>query len=105
MKGKFKTISTLVSGTAAAHLLTSLAIPINTRLYTPDDFNTFSVFSSIVAILAPVACLRYDAAIVLPDSDEDAASLLYASFLSALGVAAYPQWSCAVVAVESASHT
>ena len=97
MKGKFKTISTLVSGTAAAHLLTSLAIPINTRLYTPDDFNTFSVFSSIVAILAPVACLRYDAAIVLPDSDEDAASLLYASFLSALGVALSLFLCCAMI--------
>lgn len=86
-KGMVRSIGILVGGTLVGHAITLAAMPINTRLYTPEDFSAFSVFSSIVGILTIVACLRFDAAIILPEKDEDAVNLLALSILVAIGTA------------------
>lgn len=85
-RGASRSIAILASGSVLAHLVTVLAMPINTRLYTPQDFTVLSIFTSIVGILAPVACLRFDAAIVLPDSKSEAAELFCLSILGAFAV-------------------
>ena len=66
----------LVSGTAFAQGLTILASPFLTRLYSPEAFGTLALFVSITSIIGVVACLRYELAIMLPESDEEAANLL-----------------------------
>jgi lipopolysaccharide exporter len=73
----------LVSGTTIAQLLVVLASPILTRLYGPDAFGLLAVFTSFTSILATNVCLRYELSIVLPESDGEAANLLFFS----LGVA------------------
>ena len=55
--------------------LAIIAAPILTRLYSPADYGVFNLFSSISNIIAVVACLRYESAIVLPEKDEDAANV------------------------------
>lgn len=62
-------VLTLVTGTALAQAAgIALSIPL-ARLYTPDDFGHFAIFTSITAFAAAIASLRYDVAIVLPKSD------------------------------------
>ncbi|MEW5878953.1 MAG: oligosaccharide flippase family protein [Pseudomonadota bacterium] len=74
--GFARAVGVLVGGTAIAHAITAGALPIVTRLYTPEDFTVLAVFSAVMSILAVAMCLRYDVAIPLPESDEDGANLL-----------------------------
>lgn len=69
----------LVSGTTSAQVLSVLVAPILSRLYSPDAFGTLAVFTSITATVTVVSCLRYELAIMLPESDEEAANLLAVS--------------------------
>lgn len=91
--GFFKAVSVLVGGTAFAQGITFLALPILTRLYSPEDFALFAVYTAIMGMGAVVACLRLEIAICLPARDEDAASLLALSliFVTILSMA------CAVI--------
>lgn len=73
----------LVGGTTLAQALTILAAPIITRMYGPEAFGLSALFASITGIIAVVACLRYELAIMLPEKDEDAANLLMLSLLMA----------------------
>jgi lipopolysaccharide exporter len=74
----------LVSGSLVAQALLLLASPILTRYYTPEYFGLYSVFVSIVGILASISCLQVENAIVLPEQDHKAVNLLAASLLIAL---------------------
>lgn len=76
-KGQFaRGVSVLVGGTAASQLLTVLAIPLITRLYTPEDFGILAAFTAFLAFFTVVAAARYDLTLPLPEKDEDAANLL-----------------------------
>ncbi|MEH7344377.1 oligosaccharide flippase family protein [Bacillus sp. JJ1532] len=77
----FRNVITLISGTTFAQVLLVLISPILTRLYDPEDFGLFTMFSSILAILAVVSCFRYELAIVLPKKDKDAANILASTVL------------------------
>lgn len=65
-------IVTLLTGTAAAQVLMLLLTPVLSRLYSPEAYGLFSLYSSIVATVTVVAALRYDMAIMLPKKDADA---------------------------------
>lgn len=75
-------VSKLVGGTAFAQALTILVAPILTRLYAPDAFGVAAIFTSITTFIGVVVCLRYELAIMLPETDEDAANLLAVSLCS-----------------------
>ena len=79
----FNDVMLLVSGTTASQIIIVLSYPFITRLFSPEDFGILAVFTSLVVIIAVVICLRYDAAIMLPAADEDAANLVAGS----LGIA------------------
>jgi lipopolysaccharide exporter len=68
-------VLTLVTGTTVALIITTLASPIITRLYGPAAFGLLALFTSITGILGVIVCLRYELAIVLPKSDEEAANI------------------------------
>jgi lipopolysaccharide exporter len=69
-------VLTLVKGTTISLIITIFASPIITRLYGPEAFGLVALFISITGIIGVVACLRYEAAIVLPKSDVEAANVL-----------------------------
>jgi len=71
----------LVTGTTIAQIITIVASPILTRLYGPEAFGFFALFTSITSIIGVIACIRYELAIMLPKSDEEAANLLGLCFL------------------------
>ena len=87
-KGRFaRNVGMLTGGTAFAQGIAILATPILTRLYTPADFNPLAVYISTIGLTSVVACLRYNIAIPLPESDDEAINLLALSCLSNLVVA------------------
>ncbi|ASR44926.1 hypothetical protein BEN78_04995 [Xanthomonas citri pv. mangiferaeindicae] len=74
--GVGRSIGVLVGGTAFAQALSVLALPVLTRLYTPEDFSVLAVYTALLGILTVIASLRLEIAIPLPEADSDAANLL-----------------------------
>lgn len=85
--GLLRAVLVLVSGTALAHGLTALALPVLSRLYTPADFGLLAVFSGTLSIIAVASCLRYDVAVPMPEHDDDAQHLVALSLACACLVA------------------
>ena len=89
-----RSLIALVSGAMLGQLLLVLATPILSRIYDPAAFGAFSALVAITSVLGPVAALRFDAGIILPDQDDKARGLLrlalvtsaLASLASALAV-------------------
>lgn len=79
--GAVRSAGLLVGGTAASQLITILALPFLTRLYTPEDFNILAVYTGFLMIFAIAATGRFDVAIPLPESDDEAANLLVLAVL------------------------
>jgi O-antigen/teichoic acid export membrane protein len=73
----------LLSGTIMAQGIVILTIPIVTRLYDPVAFSVLAGFASVLSIVTAVACLRFNVAIPLPEREDEAASLLVLSVVSA----------------------
>jgi len=59
-------VSTLVSGAAAGQIAMIVALPLLTRLYSPEDFGVLGVYTTIVLIFGSIASFRYELAIPLP---------------------------------------
>lgn len=86
-KNKFiKSVSVLVGGTAGSQLILIASSPLLTRLYTPDDFGVFAIFTGILAVLVVISTLRYEFAIPLPEKDEEAASLTLLGLIVVLSI-------------------
>jgi len=86
-KGTFaRHVATLMSGTVLAGTIAAIVVPILTRIYTPQDFGIFALYSSLLGLLSAVVCGRYELAIILPENDRDAANLLLLSIVISLCV-------------------
>lgn len=65
----FANLAKVTSGNIVAQAIAFAFSPFITRLYGPEAFGIQGVFLSLVAILSPVAALRYPMAIILARSD------------------------------------
>jgi O-antigen/teichoic acid export membrane protein len=74
-------VAKLASGTTIAQALSVLASPFLTRLYDPSTFGILALFTSIITIISVISCLRYEIAIMLPESNEEAGNLMVGSIL------------------------
>lgn len=87
-RGKLiRAIGVLVGGTALAHAITALTLPVLTRLYSPADFGVLAVFASVLSIISVAACLRFEVAILIPAEDSEAVNLLALAVTAAAIVA------------------
>lgn len=83
-RGAFlRNVGILTGGTVAAQALSVLALPLLTRLYSPEDFSLLAVYAAVTSIITVVACLRYNVAIPLPEDDADGMALMFAALLAA----------------------
>ena len=82
----FRNISVLVGGTAFSQLISLLALPLLTRIYTPEDFTILATYTSILALITVIACLRFEIAIPIPKKEGDAIHLFILSILSVVSV-------------------
>ncbi|MGD0342171.1 MAG: lipopolysaccharide biosynthesis protein [Bacteroidales bacterium] len=73
--------SVLITGTVAAQLISILLQPFLRRFFSAEAFGTFSVYMSIVGIVAVISTLRYDDAIVLPRTDKESVNVVALSLL------------------------
>lgn len=80
--GFLKAISVLVGGTTFAQILGIITLPIITRLYNPSEFGLFAMYTSILAVIMVIGCLRYEIAIPIPRDNNTALSLVKVSLLS-----------------------
>lgn len=81
--------SILLVGAVIAQLIPVLISPIITRIYSPHDYGLYSLYMSVMTLIASVATGRYELSVMLPERDEDAAhlaifSIVLAFFLAAL---------------------
>ena len=74
-----RNVLTLMTGTTIAQAIPFAFSPIITRIYSPEDFGIFALYFSILGLIGIIATARYEIAIVLPKTDEDAINILVLS--------------------------
>jgi O-antigen/teichoic acid export membrane protein len=62
-------------GTGLGQGLNLISSPVLTRLYSPELFGSLGVLLSMYSVLTPLACWRYEQAIMVTSSDREAASV------------------------------
>ena len=82
----YKNILTLLKGSILAQFIPLLTSPIITRLYSPKEFGVLALFSSISLILGSIVNGRYEQALVLVKSKDEAKHLTVLSLLLSLFV-------------------
>ncbi len=82
-------VSILVGGTALSQALAVLVAPVLTRLYPAEDFGYFQIYLSFMAFGALAVTLRYELAILLPEQEEVAASVVVATLCSVLALSLF----------------
>jgi O-antigen/teichoic acid export membrane protein len=65
-----------MTGTTIAQAIPVAISPILTRIYKPEDFGVYALFLAIVSIFGTISNARYELAIMLPESDEDAFNIV-----------------------------
>lgn len=76
LKGDFaKNSLILVSGTLLAQSINLISLPFLARLYTPSDFGLLALFMAVSNVVTTGVTLRYEAHIVVPESDDEAQGL------------------------------
>lgn len=62
-----------------AQIIGIISLPILTRMYHPDAFATLALFMAFISVMSPIACGRYDLAVILSENDEKSTDLLLLS--------------------------
>lgn len=72
----FRDTLKLLSATMAAQVLAFALSPVISRIYSPSDFGLSALFASLVSLIAALACLRYDVAVMVPASHAESGQIL-----------------------------
>jgi len=86
VKGFVRNVLSLAGGNLTAQAISLLAVPVLTRLYSTDEFGLFSAYLAVVLIIVPISTLRFNSAILVAETEEQAANLLVLSLGSVLVV-------------------
>jgi len=71
-----RNVITLMTGTGLAQAIPIAISPILTRLYSPEEFGLAALYMSCVAVMSLIATGRYELAVTLPATDEEAANVV-----------------------------
>lgn len=75
-RGRFLRRLTMVSGSfALGQVIVLASSPILTRLFSPEDFGVYAVFTALSGLMGLVLALRYEIAVPLATSESEAANL------------------------------
>lgn len=78
----FKNTSLIIIGNVIAQLLAIIFMPIKSRLYGPELFGEFGVFTATINIVNGIVCLGLVSAIVSPKEDEEASAIYKVCLMS-----------------------
>ncbi len=67
-----KNVITLITGTTFSQIIPLCAMPILSRLFTPEEFGVYAFYLSIITLLVVFSTGRYEFAIPLPKEKKDA---------------------------------
>lgn len=81
-----KNVLTLISGTAFAQLLSILASPLLSRIFSPEDFALQASFVSVTSLCLVFCSGKIEQAILLPKEEAEARNILRLSILSCICV-------------------
>jgi len=88
-RGEFaRNVVTLMTGTTMAQAIPVAISPVLTRMYGPQDFGVLALFVAITSIFGAIANARYELAVMLPESDEDALNIAALGLLVAVTLSA-----------------
>lgn len=102
-------IAKVFSGNLVSKLLAIAAMPLITRLFSPESFGVFGVFNSITTLFVYFSSLSYVLAILLPEEESDALHIfvlsnilnIVISVLIFLVVCIYGNQICTLLRTES----
>lgn len=84
-KGNFtKDTFKLALGTTFTQVLGLVLSPIFARIFAPEAIGVATIFTALLGVLQVIVCLRYELAIMLPASHEEARTLLFLSLIVVL---------------------
>lgn len=81
MRRLVKSAGTLVMGTAAAQLISLAVLPLISRLYGAEAYGEFSTYVVWVGLIAILATLQFQHAIILPKLQKTAIAVLRTSIV------------------------
>lgn len=85
--GKFVShVIMLITGNGLAQVINVVGTLVLARLFAPDAFGSLALFVTLVSFLSVLGGARYELAIMLPEKDDEAASILVLSVLILLGL-------------------
>lgn len=73
-----------MGGTIIGQLIGVLTLPIVTRLFDPEAFGIYGIYTAVIGIISVIVCFRYELAIIIPKDDNQAANLYWVSLISTL---------------------
>lgn len=86
MSRLIKNVAVLMSGSVIAQLVPIALSPILARLFNENDFGEYALFTATVNIISQLVCLKYDMAIAVAKTDDEATRLFYGSVLLSIMV-------------------
>ncbi|MBM4196616.1 MAG: hypothetical protein FJ197_05865 [Gammaproteobacteria bacterium] len=99
-----RNIAVVTVGAVAGQLILIAAMPVLTRLYSPDEIGQYSALVAVLGLLTTIVCLHYELAIPLPKSDRIARRAAWVAMFAALalsGVVLMVLWLVAAPAVAT----
>ena len=81
-----KHVGTLMTGTGLSQAITIVGTLILAHLFAPEAFGLLALYMTLVSFLSVLGGGRYELAIMLPETDADAANILNLSILVAFGL-------------------
>nr|WP_245339361.1 oligosaccharide flippase family protein [Paenibacillus shirakamiensis] len=81
-----RNVLVLTGGTLFSQIIILATLPWITRLYTPAEYGSYSIYLSIMGMLLMLVSLSYENAITLPEDDSTASSVLGLCLLICSGV-------------------
>lgn len=87
-----RSVSILAGGTALSQGIAVVVTPILTRLYPAEAFGYFQIYLSCMSFASLAVTLRYEQAILLPESEEVAANLLVITLCSVGVMSVFLGW-------------
>lgn len=88
----------ILRGTVAAQVVGFIALPLLTRLFTPESFGLFQLFQAAMGLMLVTAAMRYEIALLRAAEGRELAATLVLCCVINLAVSLLVALACAVVA-------
>jgi O-antigen/teichoic acid export membrane protein len=96
-------IKKLLTGSLFAMVISIAVSPITTRLYSPGELGSYTLILTIISMVGPVICAKYDVSIVSAENDKESYALVVLSFYVTI-ILAVIVTICSMVYLSSIKH-